>query len=1526
MSIRTFQPLPAGAPRDRWTAALEALLANAGVRPTNVAKKLAAALDPKNAPDLAPWFTGFKKGEPVPMRRIFGVHADAAKLMPALCRVLGLNEAELVSHLENARNGDTSNLKAPQWHADFPAVGAGEVCVEPRVLQHPARHPVALHVLAGHLAEKLRRDHHVTLCLYGQVGSGRHTAATLLCEMVELLVALGDAGKRSNMGELPAPPLTTQVVDVAPAGRAGARTLTVVVNHRAGNESHSAAVQPWTAAQVAKIAEQLAARTETTPLQAERFREFAVAAGRDRELLGSDDRVVAIIGQLASAGRDGVPQDRRQARMRTVTSAWLRGTTRLRPADPLSRVDHAVWTAFWARRVASTKFPEWTTLTTADAMACARDASRGLRITSDANLAPLLDTLAGATGKSKQTARAAIDEHLAASDPEALLERFCDMELLVRCDAGFRATEVALACTAAAWGMAPWHAAQLAPALAHSEHNFRLARELGCVGVPMKAFARMISAWPAHLHVEASRARIVHAAGLQDTKAHTAELPTLVPCWATAILADYVRALDWRVLVGAGGLRKDSDHQLTGALRDLSVRAAGIWPDLARDSALTALQKLAPAPDLLIVAAWQAAWAAVIAERERQGDRFAGVAPQIQDEGLADFDQWHTLMFLAPGQTLPWHLDDGAQREASAFQLSKDTAWLDALKRRADLPGDPAGPWLAGEHLVPRAPPTWGGTTPEFDHESADIIVWHSVPGSIRLRALANRGRGLPAERTLAIDALAGMAGKLACNLAPIPSEAWPDWLRLLRLQDREHIAGELIARLVPGAGGEWLGCLQVDDALRIACELQLTSVLEAVMALPGQWLEQTRAVLWAGEVQILGRWDSSWIQNSNFGIPALQATAASPDLWAELRKLEHLAHRAALTWAQHGNPELLRTRWRRGPAWSVPEALRADFALIHLVSDALAAALQHVEVAEVDLESARAWLDGLAVAVSSNDVRENYSSSNRGRPLPEESFWQLAALGRDGQALAVATGQAKSHPHTWLSNVIERKTGKSWRQAVFAPVGSVSPGQRLGCILLQALELWTRREQVAPVLPWIEQVAKAPRESQMWDIGITIREYSALPGLDNLADNMRLLAFESLMELQDSAPVQDWLDQERSKWRGDWRAMERRLSEDLDLLSRAVQLTEPSSSGRRTLLHLAASRRPPSDWFAQEALAENRDVVASLARKLDRWPQAAALWRHLAATAPDLPSRTNALAALRELEPACPEWPDHVAAWLAGAELPFDGTARGQKGFHAGGGFLDLLESARDMSNTKEIAQHWPTAVPRLLDQLPAARRKAQEELAQASIAMTVGGDDGNGLDSFARRSALWDAESQIGDLETAGTMLLRALSDLGDMARLNRYIEPIVEGLKRGEEAADVPSDLVLDWIERHRPESVAAFVRDTGPLGEWIRHHFSGSSRPHLRGATADLWESRLTAAIEMAEGPDRFDITTALGWLSHIAPERLCQATELLLERLPEPWTVGVIWGECLHRDDDIGLAIRNRCLMAMTNANEKPLAE
>jgi hypothetical protein len=971
-------------------------------------------------------------------------------------------------------------------------------------------------------------------------------------------------------------------------------------------------------------------------------------------------------------------------------------------------------------------------------------------------------------------------------------------------------------------------------------------------------------------------------------------------------------------------LRKDSDHLLTEALRDLSVRAAGIWPDLTRDSALTTLQKLAPAPDLQIVAAWQAVCTAVIAERERQGDRSSVVTTKILDEGLADFGRWHTLMFLAPGQTLPWHLDDGAQREASAFQLSNDTAWLDALKRRADLPGDPAGAWLAGEHLVPKPLSNWDGTTPEFDGRNANSIVWRSVPGSMRLRGLAIRGRGLPAERPLAIHAVAAMAGKLDFKMAPIPPEAWPDWLHFLRLQDREHMASELIARLVPGAGGEWLIALQVDDVLRIACELQLTSVLEAVMALPGQWLEQTRAVLWAGEVQIVGPVDSSWIQHSDFGIPTLQATAASPDLWVDLRKLEHLAHRAALTWAQHGHPELLRTRWKRGPAWSVPEALRADFALIHLVSDALAAALQHVDVAEVDLEAARAWLDGLAEAVSSNDVRERYSSTNRGRPLPEESFWQLAALGRDGQAVAAATGQAKSHPHTWLSNVMERKTGRSWQQAVFAPAESVSPGQRLGCILLQALALWARREQVAPVLPWIEKVAKAPRDFQMWDVGITITEYAALPGLDALANDVRLLAFESLMELQDSAPVQDWLEQERSNWRGDWRAMERRLSEDLDLLSRAVQLTEPGGSGRRNLLHLAATRRPPPDWFAQEALAENRDVVASLARKLDRWPQATALWRHLAATAPDLPSRTNALAALRELDPACPEWPEHVAAWLAGADLPFDGTARGQKGFHAGGSFLDLLESARDMSSTKEIAQHWPTAVPRLLDQLTAARRNAQEELAQASLAMTAGGDDGDGLDSFTRRSALWAAENKIGDLETAGTILLRALSDLGDKARLNRYIEPFVEALKRGEETADVPSDLVLDWIERHRAESVADLVSDTGPLGDWIGRHFSAWNRPRLCGAMSDLWETRLATAIAQPEDPDRFGITTALSWLSHIAPDRLNRATEMLLERLPEPWTVGVIWGECLHRDDDIGLAIRNRCLIAMTRNGEKPV--
>jgi hypothetical protein len=228
------------------------------------------------------------------------------------------------------------------------------------------------------------------------------------------------------------------------------------------------------------------------------------------------------------------------------------------------------------------------------------------------------------------------------------------------------------------------------------------------------------------------------------------------------------------------------------------------------------------------------------------------------------------------------------------------------------------------------------------------------------------------------------------------------------------------------------------------------------------------------------------------------------------------------------------------------------------------------------------------------------------------------------------------------------------------------------------------------------------------------------------------------------------------------------------------------------------------------------------------------------------------------------------------------------------------------------------------MLALLPEAQRVAREELADASTALATIEENGTKSESWSHRRAQRAAKSQVKDLETAGTILLRALSELGDMARLNRYIEPFVEALQRGEEAADVPPDLVLDWIERLRPESVAAFVRDTGPLGDWIRRYFSGSSWPRLCGATADLWESRLTAAIEKAEDPDRFGITTALGWLSHIAPDRLNRATEMLLERLPEPWTVGVIWGECLHRDDDIGLAIRNRCLIAMTRNGEKPV--
>lgn len=1513
MSFRTFQPLPVGVPRLRWTATLDSLLAAVEKRSKDVVSALTPALQITNPPDLAPWFTHFKQGDPTAMKRIFGDHIDAAKLMPALCKALDLTEAALRSHLEQARNGDFIQPDAPKWHADFPAVGAGEVCATPWVLRHNERRPIALNVFANTIAEALQREHYVSVRLSGQSGSGRHTAARLLCDMVELLVALDDTGVRRNLGQLPAPPLVTRVVDSVTTNKVGARTFTVIVSIDDGDDTYSATVQPWTAAQVTEVAEQLAARTETAPQQADRFREFARAAGNDRELLGSDGRAVAVVGQLAAAGRDGVPQDRRQARMRTVVSAWQRGTTQLRPADPLARVDYTLWTTFWAHRIASTKSPMWTTLSSNEAEVCVRNAAGGLRITRDADLGSLLDTLERSTGKSRQTARAALDRHLAASDPDVLLQRFCQMGLLEAGDGDFRATDTALACAAAATGLAGWRSSQVAQAVAHSELSYRLARELGCLGVTPARFARMLSAWPTQLHLEISRLRVVHAAGLEDTKENTAELPSLVPCWAGTILADSVRALDWRVLVGAGGLRDGRDHMLMAALQDLSVRAAGLWPDLDRGTALETLEKLADPKDLQMVAAWEEVCTAVDAERKHQGDWRLGLATRRTDDEESPGDnQWRQLMFLAPGQTLPWHVEDREQAERVAWRFQDNHAWLDALARRAELPGDRAGPWLAGEHLVFRAESRYGSTTHEFDDETADAVVWRHVPGGLRLRSLAIRARGLPCERMLGLDAVASMTQNTGAGVGPIPAEAWPDWLHLLRRQDPEYVARELTARLIPGARAEWLGGLRVEDAVRIACELQLSAVLVAVSALPEQWMAGARAVLWFGTLRIVGP-EGAWrMMRLMDAFPQQSTVGADPSPWAELRKLEALAHLAALEWARHGHPELLRVRWTVGPKWTLPEALRADLNVIRSVLDALAAPLEHMGTVQPNTEVATAWLDGLAAAVASTSTPERLGSTDINRLPPEVTFKQLAELGRDNQTLAAATGAARLPFPTWLSDVMERNTGKSWRQAVFTPAESLSPGQRLGCILLQALALWTRREQVAPILPWIEDMAQAPREPTMWGVGIVVRPYSAAPGLDELAVELRKQAFEALMSLEDPMPVQVWLD-EREDWWGDRRAMQRRLQEDSALLTRAFELTEPRTSGRRTVLRLAVARRPPPDWFTAAALADDRDLVASLARDLGRWPQAAALWRHLADTEADPPTRTEHLAALRELEPNCPEWPDHVAHWLEHAELPFAGTGNGQGSWRGGGGFLDLLKSAQELSSRPDIAKAWHAGVLRLLDLWPEAQRTAKEDLRHEKVAPTSEADEEEGISRFNRRSSVWAAENKLRDLETARTLLLRALGGLGELARLDAYVEPMVKELQSGSDGDDVPSDLVLDWVERHKPDVVAGFVADDGPFGAWILHHFDGRYRPRLRRATADLWEARLHAAAAMSESADRYGIETALAWLDHVAPERLPDAVERLLARLPELWTVGVIWGECLHHDDDIGLAIRNRCL-------------
>jgi hypothetical protein len=598
---------------------------------------------------------------------------------------------------------------------------------------------------------------------------------------------------------------------------------------------------------------------------------------------------------------------------------------------------------------------------------------------------------------------------------------------------------------------------------------------------------------------------------------------------------------------------------------------------------------------------------------------------------------------------------------------------------------------------------------------------------------------------------------------------------------------------------------------------------------------------------------------------------------------------------------------------------------MVFLVYNALSAPLEHLADAPPDPEIALPWLDSLVVAAKSPAIRDHFGYVDDTGERLTDILAELVTLARDNRSLAAATGAPRWQDFSWMSDVMDRRTVNSWRQAVFTDADSVLPSQRLGCILQQALALWSSRERIGPMLPWIDRVARAPQEPIGRGVGIVARPYSAVPGLYNIMEQLRKQAFETLMTLKDPAPLQLWLD-DPEKWWGDSRAMERRIREDLELLTRAFDLTKPRTPGRKTILLLAATCRPPPMWLASAALAEDQEAQESIASALGRWPQAATLWRHLARTAPDMPSRTKHLGELCELEPNCPEWPEHVAKWLQENQLPFGGTVHGRSFGVSGGGFLDLLRSARELSTTDEIAPLWRPAVLRMLALLPEAQRVAREELADASTALATIEENGTKSESWSHRRAQRAAKSQVKDLETAGTILLRALSELGDMARLNRYIEPFVEALQRGEEAADVPPDLVLDWIERLRPESVAAFVRDTGPLGDWIRRYFSGSSWPRLCGATADLWESRLTAAIEKAEDPDRFGITTALGWLSHIAPDRLNRATEMLLERLPEPWTVGVIWGECLHRDDDIGLAIRNRCLMAMTNANEKPLAK
>jgi hypothetical protein len=1345
----------------------------------------------------------------------------------------------------------------------------------------------------------------VELC--GKVGGGRTTAARLLAQKLAVLDERARAAGLKRPGQTPVPPLRVQVVDGPDAPAVGPRTLNIHVKEtdpRRNQALHS--ILPWAASEVAQVTEELALLGVLQTDSVEKMRAFASAVAADPELLGSDRRPPAVLAQLARAGTEGVPADRRDARSRTVAAAWRQGLVRLAEADPLRNLDEKVLAAFWAHRVATTNVVDWTSLTEEEAFSCARAVAMRGRFRRDADLTVLVAELEKATSRERLRARQAIDHRLALDEPAHLVERMVVAGWLDRePGGGWKARDPELACTAAALGLAEDKRPCLAPAMADALSGQTVAQELGFVGVSADKFAGMSRHWPAAAGLEGARLRILHAAALSDAELRDADLHALAPDWAALLLADLGGVGAWTTLAGTVPWTEEVGPVLR-ALARLSIRASGIWPDLDAEAPNRVLDALVTQDVAAVIAAWEQVRDAADAQAKCTGE--APCQPYWLRARDGDDNVEHRtarrLRKLAPGQTLPWHVSD-ARAAQNWMRATKVPDWTKAMVLRAER-DERARAWLAGEHIPMRAGDRRGYSTPDLQANAPDAAVWRTASCQARLRWIAARARGAPEERARALVATEDLGWNSSSRELRISGEIWSDWLRVLQTQPRDHVAKELIAVLTRQGNAEWLHGLADDTALRLARELGLREVLIEVLRTPGRWLATARAFRWGGREFVQGEGRLRFVPRGSM---------EDAEGWAELDLWEDLAHRAAIELWLVGDRDALRARWRDGLGWTLPQRLRADLEALSITKAAGRRSLATVAASSPDRDSLLAWLDRLAEVLAKGKYRER--SMIFGRPFdPNRELAEYATQARSDVPLAVQAATANWHRfHPWLDRE-PKDRASAWNEALQTPPESLSPEQRVACFVLDLLACWTRSEVVAPLLPWLKRLVPPSRAP------LRPLRYPDAAELLQAEQRVRTRALEAMLELGDDWPIEQWLVLPDRPVPDDMRSLDQKLAADDGILRRALHASSPGSPGRQRVLVKAGLMQPPPAWLVDVALTEGTRAIERAAEAIGRIGATAKLHRRLAELATDRPERTGRLWVLREIEPDCAEWPAHVREWLLTDPAPFAGRGDMDRWSSQDGGFLLLFTEASRLVGTGLASDEWRRGLQRLRSLWPLAKAEATAALeaieeAADDIGETIGEPVRRGPDRVRR----WDAERKVRDLDDIRESIRSALARLGDVAALETDAATDVQALEQGTEPDSDRRSAVVAHLARWPIDELAGRLERQDAVGRFLLHAAS-RQWPNFNAALVAWAENTLRARLADPKSVslDRLDVV--LNNLDDVARERVPAFVDELLAN-PDPLVIAIIWRACLYRSDEVGRAVKKSCTEALFRLGRHP---